>query len=172
MGVGVSRFQYTHTHTSTGDGSPAMVVRQDATTITLVNEEGYQWTDPLDQWEPISSATVWVGDKQIPVGDLRWAINDEVLVCEPHMLAAEEAELRARGAITMEPRAGGDCVYCLEGKPIQVHPTDFAGRPICGQDFMAGTICTLAPGHEGYHAPACQGCGYDPYVGEECICDD
>lgn len=46
---------------------------------------------------------------------------------------------------------------------------DRAGNPICGEDFMAGTICTLAPDHDGPHAPICQTCGGDWYLGT-CTC--
>lgn len=31
----------------------------------------------------------------------------------------------------------------------------------CGQDFMAGTICSLKAGHRGPHAPICPFCGVD-----------
>ena len=48
------RFKYKDTHVSANDGSPAMLVRQDHTTITLVNEDGYEWTDPIWQWRPIN----------------------------------------------------------------------------------------------------------------------
>jgi hypothetical protein len=46
---------------------------------------------------------------------------------------------------------------------------DHAGNPICGRDFMAGTICTDAPGHEGPHSPVCQVCEGDWYDGT-CTC--
>lgn len=46
---------------------------------------------------------------------------------------------------------------------------DIHGNPICGQDFMAGTICSLPPDHEGFHRAICQGCGRDWYIGE-CRC--
>ena len=44
---------YEHTHYSVIDGSPAMRVRSDLDTITLVNEDGYVWTDPVEQWKEI-----------------------------------------------------------------------------------------------------------------------
>ena len=47
---------------------------------------------------------------------------------------------------------------------------DHAGNPICGQDFMAGTICSDAPGHEGPHSAVCQVCEGDWY-NETCTCD-
>lgn len=50
-------YDYDHTHESALDGSPAMVVTQTDTTITLINEDGYRWTDPLDQWRPIHGTT-------------------------------------------------------------------------------------------------------------------
>lgn len=33
----------------------------------------------------------------------------------------------------------------------------------CGQDFMAGTICSLPEGHDGPHGTTCQECGQDWY---------
>jgi hypothetical protein len=45
-----TKFDYTATHTSAHDGSDAMVVAQDEETITLVNEDGFEWTDPRDDW--------------------------------------------------------------------------------------------------------------------------
>lgn len=48
-------FEYDHTHESVRDGSPAMIVSQTAETITLVNEDGFQWTDPLENWRPIAT---------------------------------------------------------------------------------------------------------------------
>ena len=48
-------FEYDHTHESAHDGSPAMLVSQTAETITLVNEDGFQWTDPIEDWRPIPS---------------------------------------------------------------------------------------------------------------------
>lgn len=44
---------YQHTHQSARDGSPAMLISQTATTVTLVNEDGDEWTDPRDQWQVI-----------------------------------------------------------------------------------------------------------------------
>jgi len=44
---------YQATHVSVHDGSDAMLVSQGGATITLVNEDGYAWTDPRDQWCPI-----------------------------------------------------------------------------------------------------------------------
>lgn len=46
---------------------------------------------------------------------------------------------------------------------------DAFGNPCCGQSFMAGTICTDAPGHSGSCSTLCQGCGYDG-AGEACSC--
>ena len=36
----------------------------------------------------------------------------------------------------------------------------------CGQDFMAGTICSLPKGHDGPHGTTCQECGQDWYSGK------
>lgn len=44
------------------------------------------------------------------------------------------------------------------------------GNSICGQDFMAGTICSDEPGHEGGHSAKCQNCGEDWYD-ESCQCN-
>lgn len=44
------------------------------------------------------------------------------------------------------------------------------GNSICGQDFMAGTICSDEPGHEGGHSAKCQNCGLDWYD-ESCQCN-
>lgn len=46
---------------------------------------------------------------------------------------------------------------------------DHAGNPCCGQDFMAGTICSLPPGHPGPHGADCQTCGGD-WINETCTC--
>lgn len=46
--------KYEATHTSAFDGSDAMLVSQDAETVTLTNEDGYEWTDPRAHWCPIS----------------------------------------------------------------------------------------------------------------------
>lgn len=53
----------------------------------------------------------------------------------------------------------------------RIFEQDRWGNPICGQDFMAGTICTRAPGHTGFHAPECQQCGGDWYD-ETCTCEN
>lgn len=42
--------------------------------------------------------------------------------------------------------------------------------PDCGEDFMAGTICSLPEGHEGPHAPICRRCGVDWYLNDGCKC--
>lgn len=46
--------KYKHTHASVRDGSPAMLVSQTGDSITLVNEDGFEWTDPLTNWRPIN----------------------------------------------------------------------------------------------------------------------
>lgn len=52
--MGVVR-RYEATHQSANDGSPAMMLRQDDTTITLVNEDGFEWTDPRGDWDEVES---------------------------------------------------------------------------------------------------------------------
>lgn len=44
---------YRHTHVSRFDQSPAMLVSSDETTMTMVNEDGFEWTDPIGHWLPI-----------------------------------------------------------------------------------------------------------------------
>ena len=39
----------------------------------------------------------------------------------------------------------------------------------CGQDFMAGTICSLPAAHPGAHAAWCPNCGGDWVAGCECV---
>jgi hypothetical protein len=46
-------FKYKYTHVSVRDQSPAMYVDSTDSTITLVNEDGFEWTDPIDQWEEV-----------------------------------------------------------------------------------------------------------------------
>ena len=46
---------------------------------------------------------------------------------------------------------------------------DHGGNRCCGQDFMAGTICSLPPGHPGAHGTTCQVCSGDWYMGG-CAC--
>lgn len=48
---------------------------------------------------------------------------------------------------------------------------DAWGNAICGHDFMAGTICTDARGHDGGHSATCLRCGNDWYDGS-CTCKD
>lgn len=36
-----------------------------------------------------------------------------------------------------------------------------SGRPICGQSFMADTICTADRGHDDFHQAYCEDCGGD-----------
>lgn len=47
--------------------------------------------------------------------------------------------------------------------------TDRNGNTCCGASFMASTICTRKPGHDGAHAPLCQTCGGDWWA-SECTC--
>lgn len=66
-----------------------------------------------------------------------------------------------------------DWVCLVTGNEHQ--PGDYAGEhdawgnPVCGQDFMAGTICSDEPGHEGPHSCVCQNCGGD-WMNETCDC--
>lgn len=46
---------YKETHVSRDDHSTAMLVFQGDFSITLVNEDGYQWTDPLGHWHSIEA---------------------------------------------------------------------------------------------------------------------
>lgn len=50
-----------------------------------------------------------------------------------------------------------------------VFERDRHGNPICGEGFMAGTICTRAPHTEGNHAAYCQNCTGDWMLGT-CDC--
>ena len=43
-------FEYFATHESVRDGSTAMCKSQTWDTITLINEDGDIWTDPMNQW--------------------------------------------------------------------------------------------------------------------------
>jgi len=52
---------------------------------------------------------------------------------------------------------------------MRLMDTDSWGNPVCGQDFMAGTICTDVPGHSGGHRAFCQKCGNDWYD-QTCTC--
>lgn len=47
---------------------------------------------------------------------------------------------------------------------------DHAGRPMCGHDFMAGTICSDEREHDGPHSARCQGCGGD-WINGTCTCE-
>ena len=49
------RDYYYHSHTSVIDGSPAMVLAHNWTTIWLQNEDGFVWSDPIDQWVRIEN---------------------------------------------------------------------------------------------------------------------
>jgi hypothetical protein len=44
---------YRRTHQSTTDASPAMLVSSTDQTVTLMNEDGFEWSDSADQWEEI-----------------------------------------------------------------------------------------------------------------------
>lgn len=49
------RDYYYHSHTSVNDGSPAMVLSYTWTEITLQNEDGHVWTDPIENWVRIEN---------------------------------------------------------------------------------------------------------------------
>lgn len=49
------------------------------------------------------------------------------------------------------------------------YETDYAGNPMCGHDFMAGTICSDERGHDGGHNCRCQVCGGD-WMNDTCTC--
>lgn len=61
------RDYYYHSHVSVNDGSPAMVLAHNHTTIWLQNEDGYCWSDPIEQWERIEN----------PEYPAEWADEDE-----------------------------------------------------------------------------------------------
>lgn len=46
---------YVPTHVSVFDGSDAMVVTSKCgvDTIALINEDGFEWSDPIEYWERI-----------------------------------------------------------------------------------------------------------------------
>ena len=71
-----------------------------------------------------------------------------------------------------------DCAPLRRGQPpclrspvvvSRFAEVDHAGNPTCGETFMAGTICSLPPGHAAAHGATCQCCGKDWYL-EECEC--
>ena len=43
------------------------------------------------------------------------------------------------------------------------------GVPLCGETFMAGTICSLEDGHPGAHGTDCVDCGGDWLI-STCVC--
>lgn len=68
--------KYEHTHVSTGDGSPAMLVETDGEKITLVNEDGHQWTDPASDWRPIGSPEANPHDNDRLTAELKEVMRD------------------------------------------------------------------------------------------------
>lgn len=82
---------YRHTHASVNDGSMAMLVDEGEETITLVNEDGYEWTDPIDQWEPIDD---YVG----PVGCVEIAVRNAGIELGAAQIGALAQELVDMGA--------------------------------------------------------------------------
>ena len=79
---------YEDTHQSAHDGSPAMMVARTDKTITLVNEDGFQWTDPIDQWVPI------IG----PVATVEIAVRNAGIELGPAQIGALAQELVDIGA--------------------------------------------------------------------------
>lgn len=79
---------YEHTHQSTIDGSPAMLVSQTSDTITLMNEDGFQWTDPSNEWTPI------IG----PVACVEIAVRNAGIELGPAQIGALAQELVDMGA--------------------------------------------------------------------------
>lgn len=69
-------FNYKHTHESVEDGSPAMLVRQDDTTITLINEDGTTWTDPLSQWRAISTTWPTTDEERTSFADWQYEVSN------------------------------------------------------------------------------------------------
>lgn len=73
------------------------------------------------------------------------------------------------------------CSFVAGSEPVQdihlktTHPEwasaylNELGIWCCGESFMAGTICSLAPGHPGAHGTLCQTCGEDWYD-DGCSC--
>lgn len=112
-------------------------------------------------------APISVGDRRGTNRDLRWRVND-IVVCWLHrQRAVNLAGGSYRAAPFLDP--GAPCVLCDAGEPVDVHDHDGADRPYCGQDFMAGTICSDVPHHDGPCSPTCQDCGGDWYLGT-CTC--
>lgn len=60
---------YQHTHVSYHSGDAAMMVKRTDKAITLINEDGYRWTDPAWWWIEIGNETD--ADYQ------RWLDNEE-----------------------------------------------------------------------------------------------
>lgn len=44
------------------------------------------------------------------------------------------------------------------------------GWPVCGAEFMAGTLCSLERNHERGHGTICQCCDRDWYSDGHCFC--
>ena len=67
---------YEPTHQSHEDGSPAMMVSETEDTITLVNEDGFQWTDPTEMWCPILDDDGFYPDHE---EDVYWSGTGELM---------------------------------------------------------------------------------------------
>lgn len=46
-------FRYICTHVSVLDESTAMLIAEHNGRITLINEDGYMWTDPSSEWRAL-----------------------------------------------------------------------------------------------------------------------
>lgn len=121
------------------------------------------------------TATVYVNGTPVAISDLRYDFADgsgqHLIVCDAH---TQWAQNRCGNYLRTSIDPSGPipaCVACTNAEPIETHPVDSRGRTYCGQDFMAGTICTLPPDHDGHHAPICQECNGDWYDGT-CTCSD
>lgn len=82
---------YQHTHRSVHDGSPAMRVSQTIDSITLVNEDGLEWTDNINEWRTIE---VYVG----PAACVEIACANAGIELGPAQIGALAQELVNMGA--------------------------------------------------------------------------
>lgn len=72
MNTSSDTFEYFHTHESVRDASLAMCKSQTWDTITLINEDGDIWTDPMSQWarlENIEYPDSYYEEEEEPVED-------------------------------------------------------------------------------------------------------
>lgn len=97
--------------------------------------------------------------------------GDRLHLCRAHRRQVMQADVD--WYVLPSPHWAVPCDHCVAGVAStgvgQQEQVDRHGNPICGRSFMAGTICTLWPDHDGAHEPTCQECGGDWYV-QRCIC--